>query len=228
MVGERNYSGRLVVNCGIELIALEDEKATIHITDETHVRDYYEVRHQIEKYAEDMRIVVNQPQYCLTYLVPGRLVKVKHGKYDFGWGVVVKFTKRYRGKFQKEDYPPEQSYIVDVLMNIASDSTVGIKSEDELPPGVRPAGENDPGRMEVVPLVLSCLNGLSSVCIFLPKDLKSPDQRNLVRKNLREVENRFPDGIALLDPIENLNIRDESFKKLIRVCAQRAEVQNAR
>merc|ERR1711939_123431 len=47
-------------------------------------------------------------------------------------------------------------------------------------------------------------------------DLRTQEQRNTVRKALEEIAKRFPDGIAILDPIENMNIRDESFKKLLR------------
>ena len=35
-------------------------------------------------------------------------------------------------------------------------------------------------------------------------------------KSLKETERRFPDGIPILDPIENMNITDEGFKKLLR------------
>jgi ATP-dependent RNA helicase DOB1 len=33
---------------------------------------------------------------------------------------------------------------------------------------------------------------------------------------MEEVKVRFPDGIAVLDPIENMHIEDDSFKKLLR------------
>jgi len=36
-------------------------------------------------------------------------------------------------------------------------------------------------------------------------------------KSVKEVKRRFPDGIALLDPVENMGIVDEAFKKLLRV-----------
>jgi ATP-dependent RNA helicase DOB1 len=36
-------------------------------------------------------------------------------------------------------------------------------------------------------------------------------------KSVDEVKRRFPDGVPLLDPIENMQIKDESFKKLLRV-----------
>lgn len=73
--------------------------------------------------------------------------------------------------------------------------------------------------MEVVPVLLSCLEGIAGIRIFLPKDMKSQDQRNTARKNIDEVKRRFGDGISMLDPIENMGIADESFKNLLRVSA---------
>jgi ATP-dependent RNA helicase DOB1 len=71
--------------------------------------------------------------------------------------------------------------------------------------------------MEVVPVVLNCIESIGHLRIFLPTELKSPEQKNNVRKALDEVKKRFPDGIAILDPIENMNIKDDSFKRLLRV-----------
>jgi len=86
-----------------------------------------------------------------------------------------------------------------------------------LPEGIRPPAEGEKGKIEIIPITLSCLHGIGHVRIFLPKDLKSSDQKATVRKSLMEVQRRFPDGIALLDPIENMSITDEAFKKLLRV-----------
>jgi ATP-dependent RNA helicase DOB1 len=71
--------------------------------------------------------------------------------------------------------------------------------------------------MEVVPIVLHCIESIGHLRIFLPGELKSTEQKNNVRKALDEVKKRFPDGIAILDPIENMNIKDDSFKRLLRV-----------
>ena len=90
-------------------------------------------------------------------------------------------------------------------------------NKTDLPEGVRPPSEGEKGKTEIVPVVLSCLNGIGHIRIFLPKDLKSPEQRTTVKKSLEEVKKRFPDGIAMLDPIENMQITDESFKRLMRV-----------
>jgi ATP-dependent RNA helicase DOB1 len=49
-------------------------------------------------------------------------------------------------------------------------------------------------------------------------DLKPAEERNNVLKSIMEVKKRFPEGIPQLDPIENMGIKDEGFKKLVRVC----------
>ena len=35
---------------------------------------------------------------------------------------------------------------------------------------------------------------------------------------LQEVKHRFPDGLPLLDPIEDMGIKDDGLKTVIRVC----------
>lgn len=106
--------------------------------------------------------------------------------------------------------------MVDVLLNLASDAQSYTKPGFDLPIGVKPPGEGDKGKMEVVPVLLSCLASISGVRIFLPKDMKSQEQRNIARKNIEEVKRRFVDGIPVLDPIENMGITDENFKKLLQ------------
>jgi ATP-dependent RNA helicase DOB1 len=93
---------------------------------------------------------------------------------------------------------------------------VGTQTHKEIPAGVVPPAEGEKGKMEVVPVLLSCIEEIGHIRIFLPKDLSASDQRNTVRKALDEVKRRFPDGIANLDPIENMKITDDSFKKLMR------------
>jgi hypothetical protein len=68
----------------------------------------------------------------------------------------------------------------------------------------------------VVPVALGALDGLGSIRIHLKKDLRSKEDRSMVRKSILEVQKRFPDGLPLLDPVEHMDIRDETFKKLIR------------
>ena len=202
-----------------QLHNLETQRASMEISDEGTIREYYELRKQLDTYTKDMRDVINHPNYCLQFMQSGRLVRIKYMDHDFGWGAVVNFTARKPGKGQKaEDISPQQSYVIDVLLQVADTSSNGTRTHTELPQGVRPALEGEKSKMEVVPILLSCVESIGHIRIFLPQDLKSADQRNTARKSIDEVKRRFPDGIAVLDPIENMGITDNSFKKLLRVC----------
>jgi ATP-dependent RNA helicase DOB1 len=68
----------------------------------------------------------------------------------------------------------------------------------------------------IVPCLLSTIDGISHIRIFLPKDLKPPAAREGAFKNVKEVQRRFADGIQLLDPVENMGIKDPEFKDLLR------------
>jgi ATP-dependent RNA helicase DOB1 len=200
-----------------ELHDLQAERDSFEIADEATIKEYYDLRQQLTSYTKDMRDVINHPNYCLQFMQPGRLVHIKYLDYDFGWGAVVKFTPRRPANGRTpEEYPPQQSYILDVLLPVADGTSVGTQTHQDLPSGVRPPAEGEKGKIEVVPILLSCIEAIGHVRIFLPKDLNPPDQRNIVQKSLEEVKRRFPDGIAILDPIENMRITDDSFKKLLR------------
>ena len=201
-----------------ELHDLEMQWSNMQIPDEGIIREYYDLRKQLDGHTKDMRDVINHPNYCLQFMQSGRLVRIKHNDNDFGWGAVVNFIPRKPGKDQKaEDIPPQQSYVIDVLLQVADISSNGTRTYQDLPQGVHPALEGEKSKMEVVPILLSCVESIGHVRIFLPADLKSADQRNTARKSIDEVKRRFPDGIAVLDPIENMGITDTSFKNTLRV-----------
>ena len=76
---------------------------------------------------------------------------------------------------------------------------------------------NQRGVQLVVPVLLSTLDGISHIRIFMPKDLRQDSARETVWKSVLEVHRRFPDGITLLDPVKNMGIKDEKFKALVQV-----------
>ena len=114
---------------------------------------------------------------------------------------------------------PHEQYIIDVLLNCA---VGGIASKDRnnvssTPGGVQPCLPGEKGVPLVVPILLSTVEGISHIRIFLPKDLRPEPARETAWKSVLEVQRRFPDGIMLLDPIDNMNIKDEKFKQLVKV-----------
>ena len=85
------------------------------------------------------------------------------------------------------------------------------------PGGILPCPSGQKGEPLVVPVLLSLLDGISHLRIFLPKDLRPLAARETVWKSVLEVHRRCPDGIGMLDPIENMQITDEKFKTLVKV-----------
>jgi ATP-dependent RNA helicase DOB1 len=185
------------------------------ITDEPTVKDYHTLRQQLDSHTRDMRDVIMHPNYCLSYLQAGRVVKVKFKDHDFGWGAIVNVIPR--GAEKGEVLKPQESFVAQVLLVVSNSTGFVGKADDGLPAGLQPPRAGEKGKMEVVPVLLTAIDSIGHLRIFLPKEVKSTESKNTVRKSLDEVKKRFPDGIAILDPIENMNIKDDSFKKLLRV-----------
>ncbi|KXT18301.1 hypothetical protein AC579_2915 [Pseudocercospora musae] len=202
-----------------QLMELEQKRAEMIIEDEAEIKEYYDLRQSLRNYANDMKKVINHPQYLTRFLQSGRLVKIKYKDYDFGWGAVVNFTNVRPGRNQTaEDIPSSQRVVVDVIMNVAADVNPPDRSQlkDDLPPGVRPPAPGEKSKMEVVPVMNGTIDSVGHLRVFMPNDLRAQEQRNTVRKALEEISRRFPDGVAILDPIENMGINDDGFKKLLR------------
>jgi ATP-dependent RNA helicase DOB1 len=72
------------------------------------------------------------------------------------------------------------------------------------------------GHMQVLPVTLPLLDGFSSVRVYLPSDLREQAACDTVGRTLREVERRFPRGVPLLDPFDDLGIDDAGLRKLVR------------
>ena len=198
---------------------LEAEKASMRIKDEETIKEYWDLRKQLDVYASNVKEIINLPNYALPYMQPGRLIKIRYMDYDFGWGVVVNFRKRYPHRSQLPGMKQQELYVIDALLHLAEDSaSSGTGPTSDLPPGVRPPAPGVQGRMEVVPIILSCVDSIATVRLHLPKDLRNADERQSVLRSVQEVKRRFPpQGIPLLDPIEDMHIRDEGFKSLLRV-----------
>jgi ATP-dependent RNA helicase DOB1 len=107
------------------------------------------------------------------------------------------------------------------LLNCSRDSTLpkdrNAASSAATPGSVQPCPSGQKGEPLVVPVLLSTIDALSQLRIFLPKDLRPLQARETVWKSLLEVQRRFPDGIPLLDPVLNMDIKDDKFRALIKV-----------
>nr|XP_020476728.1 superkiller viralicidic activity 2-like 2 [Monopterus albus] len=187
---------------------LEEQYHAIEIPNEESVGTYFKIRQQLAKLGKEIQEFIQKPKYCLPFLQPGRLVKVKSDNTDFGWGVVVNFCKKTNVKTSTDSEP---LYVVEVLLHCSKDSVKDAATE-----AAKPATPGETGEMQVVPVMLHLLTAISSVRLYIPKDLRPLDNRQLMLKSIQEVQKRFPDGVPLLDPIDDMGIKDPALKKVIQ------------
>lgn len=191
---------------------LEFKRDLIEIPNEDSVMSYYKIRQQLKKLSDELLQFIHQPKYLLPFLQPGRLVHVKNGDDDFGWGTIVNFQKKSQQKQSSNNAAPlDPLYVVEVLLYC--NKTHKKLAAGEVPV---PCKEEGKGEMQVVPVLSTLLQAISSIRLYLPKDLRPSDARHTVYKSLKEVHKRFPDGLPLLDPIEDMNIKDDNLKKIVR------------
>ena len=117
------------------------------------------------------------------------------------------------------DESPQRQYIVEVLVNCVKESNNNVQRKGPYSlSNYRPCQPEEQGEIILAPILLNNLDGISHIRIFLPtKELNSVDTRQTAFRHILEVKKRFANGIALLDPVENMGITDENFQKLLRV-----------
>ncbi|CAM1510560.1 Fc.00g008950.m01.CDS01 [Cosmosporella sp. VM-42] len=218
-----------------ELMSLQQKRDGMTIPDEATIKDYYQIRQQLSIFTKDMRTVIQHPDHCLEFLQPGRAVQIFYpiesigsladGGVDFGWGVIVDRLSRQQTKMGEPAHIPQESQLINVLLPIHKSSAKFTDAEpsNRMPPGLKPAPQNPTPEEEkdivyvIVPCLLTCIKALGQIRLFLPRDgLKTDEDQNQLRKSLIETQRRFPDGLPVLDPLENMNITDEPFKALLR------------
>ncbi|MGH0173908.1 UNVERIFIED_CONTAM: hypothetical protein FKN15_009501 [Acipenser sinensis] len=121
---------------------LEEQYNEIEIPNEESVVTYYKIRQQLAKLGKEIEEYVHKPKYCLPFLQPGRLAKVKNDEDDFGWGVVVNFSRKSNVKASTGDLDP--LYVVEVLVHCSKESVKNAATD-----AAKPVKPGEKGEMQV-------------------------------------------------------------------------------
>mmetsp|Transcript_39479 Transcript_39479/g.29156 ORF Transcript_39479/g.29156 Transcript_39479/m.29156 type:complete len:131 (-) Transcript_39479:898-1290(-) len=128
-----------------------------------------------------MRVVVMRAENCVPFLVPGRLVRVKHEEQDFGWGLVVNYqrqkinAKMFQLAKEAKHRPfidmlkeNDTHFIVDVFLFVKNK----LSSENVLVPC--DLANRHEGKFGIVPVVLHHTNfyAISTIQLNMPHNLK--------------------------------------------------------
>ncbi|KAM0867865.1 hypothetical protein ACQ4PT_041687 [Festuca glaucescens] len=182
-----------------KITSLENEASLLDSSGENDLAEYHKLVLDISELEKKIMSEMIRRERALLYLVPGRLVKVRDGSTDWGWGVVVNVVKKPAAS---STLPPALSasrgnnYIVDTLLHCSSSSNENGSRSKPCPP--RP-GEK--GEMHVVPVPLPLVSGLSSVRINIPSDLRPPEARQNILSAVQELGKCYPQGLPNLHPI---------------------------
>ncbi|KAD6794857.1 hypothetical protein E3N88_05753 [Mikania micrantha] len=194
---------------GKKVAKLEDEVAKLDASGEADVAEYHKLKLEISELEKKIMTEITKPERALYFLLPGRLVKVKEGGTDWGWGVVVNVVKKQAppiGSLPSRG----SSYIVDTLLHCSISS-----NESGSRPKPCPPRSGEKGEMHVVPVQLPLISTLSKLRITIPNDLRPMEARQNILLAVQELEKRFPHGLPKLNPVKDMGIEEPEFVDLV-------------
>lgn len=157
-----------------KLEELEKEYESIKVENDEPMEEYFRIQMQLKKLKAEIHKTIIDPINILPFIQPGRLVHIVDGETDWGWGIIIHYQKRMDSsqKNAKSSTPSIEldvtKYIVDVLLPCT------MPTDKRSPPTPADPNNTDPD-VQVIPVLLPLINEISSLRIYIPKDLMSKD-----------------------------------------------------
>ncbi|XP_054821238.1 DExH-box ATP-dependent RNA helicase DExH9 isoform X1 [Prosopis cineraria] len=206
-----------------QIKGLEEERESIVIEEEVKLKDYYNLLEQYRLLNREVRDIVLSPRYCLPFLQPGRLVSLQCSSSNedlapsfiedqVTWGLVINFQSIKSSSEDNASVKPEDAnYTVDVLTRCM------VRKEKFGKKFVKIVPIKEVGDPVVVSVPISQINTISSLRLYIPKDLLSLEARENMLKKVSETLSRFAEkGLPLLDPEDDMKVHSNSYKKASR------------
>ncbi|ERN20203.1 DExH-box ATP-dependent RNA helicase DExH9 [Amborella trichopoda] len=216
-------SDRALPDLEKQVKVLEEERDSIVIEEEEKLKGYYSLIQQYKSLKKDIRDITLSPKYSLPFMQPGRLVRIQCARSDtrvsyfsvedqVTWGVIVNFERVIHSADGHTNLKPEDDqYTIDVLTRCVANKEGSGKKTVKIVP------LKEPGEPLVVSIPITQLDSFSCACIAnMPKDLLPLEAREHTLKKISEILARFPDGVPLLDPKEDMNVHSSSYDKAVR------------
>ncbi|XP_068637617.1 DExH-box ATP-dependent RNA helicase DExH10 isoform X2 [Aristolochia californica] len=194
---------------------LEKEAAMLDASGEAELAEYHKLRLNIAELEKRVMAEITRPERVLYFLLPGRLVKVRDGGTDYGWGVVVNVVKKPAAPLgalpsSLTSLRSSGAYMVDILLQCSPGLSENVGQPKPCPPRTGEMGE-----MHVVLVQLSLICAISSIRISIPSDLRPVEARQGVLLAIQELGTRFPKGLPKLDPVKDMGIQEPEFVDLV-------------
>ncbi|KAG2378787.1 hypothetical protein C9374_007935 [Naegleria lovaniensis] len=148
-----------------KLQELEQQRNELAIENEAQISSYYSLKNDLQSYYESLRQLITTPSYSIPVLSAGRLLRI-HG---WGWGILLKFTKKKHAERLQVAQTKASDYNIEVLIPAHPQS-------DQLPYPIQEYQSNASG-LEPKPVIktfsLANVEVFSSVKVYLSKELKT-------------------------------------------------------
>jgi ATP-dependent RNA helicase DOB1 len=218
--------------------SLEREAEEIHIgspEEQELVAQYFQLEQQLLLTRQKITKILQSPQYILKFLQAGRLVDVTIGNDAYGWGVVLSYKKKTGTGSGGEagrlaSLSSIQEYSVDVILSCVDrhfDSEQSKGKDEDLENAnllwrgtnqtCRPATDADSRKLvswRIFTVGLHNLQRMSAIKLVTPQDCTLPEARNKVGLLINTAIKRH--GTSLLDPVNDLGIKDEAFQTFMK------------
>ncbi|VDO53273.1 unnamed protein product [Onchocerca flexuosa] len=102
-------------------------------------------------------------------------------------------------------------YVLDVLLFLSAESAKNLSDITQL----RPPNVDEKGIVEVVSVAISCVSEISAARVKLPQNLKAYEGKQSAGRVIKEVLKRFNGIMPLLDPLNDMKIRDAVLQENI-------------
>jgi len=204
-----------------ELTQLRQKLELLDFPAAKSVSHYLKIQEEIKHLNSEINKIIFTPQNILPYLAPGRLIHIADDSQDWGWGILVNFTRKRiipRGKVQdmmtggKDEKNisaiHEEAVILDVILYVQKK----LSHENT----VQPASiEEKNGTLSTVPVMLQMVSEISKIKMKIPPNLKDADSASKTEKLYFELMKRFNFTMPLMDPIADMEINSPNLKTLL-------------
>ncbi|KAF9935196.1 ATP-dependent RNA helicase mtr4 [Linnemannia zychae] len=196
------------------------------VEEESSLERYHDLRIQLAACAKEIQSIIYSPQYSLPYLKSGRIVNIAFETQSVGWGVLtgcqkIKSTPGKKTNGSSDPDMPGTSFILDVLLPLPQDTkfeygsggiVIGIEDNDG-----QKGKRSKPTELVAVKVLLDTVRYIGAPLISLPMDIRqNSSSRANTFKALLELQRLCPDGIPILDPIEDMGIRTPKLQRIVR------------
>lgn len=197
------------------LTEIEAERSDLMVANETAVREYSELRASIAECEKEMLPHIVNPGVSLPFLKAGRMIRVRDGDADWGWGVVVNVVK-----VDGAEDGNVSSFVVDTLLQCAPGAAEGrlVPAPRDKKRGTGALAEEG-CTTEVIPVSLNLVAAVSAIRLTLPGDLRQRNARESVGLALNELHQRFANqAFPRIDPVKDMKIDNPGFLDAVARC----------